>query len=180
MDSLGLLSLAWGLAVAETVDTFTGSESQVKWPNDVMVSDRKVAGILVTNSVVPGTNGYRQITGIGLNCSTHEGDLPASATSLAIEMGYSPEFEHVLRELFDRLGAVYTIFESGDPRDLLDSLHQRLAFLGELVQVQDGRHVHSGVVRGVDPRGALLLEDGAGGVRTIVAGDLTRGPRREV
>jgi BirA family biotin operon repressor/biotin-[acetyl-CoA-carboxylase] ligase len=178
MDSLGLLSLAWGLAVAETVDTVTGSQSQVKWPNDVLVNGRKVAGILVTNGIQPGTGAYRQVTGIGLNCSTQEPDLPASATSLAIETGQAPNFDLVLRELFRRLESVYATLESGDERSVLDRLAQRLAFMDELVLVQDGNRSQSGIVRGVDHQGALLVEDASGTIQHIVAGDLTRGPRR--
>ncbi len=179
MQSLGLLSLAWGLAVAETVDTFTGRRSEVKWPNDVLIDRRKVAGILVTNGALSGTSDYRQVTGIGLNCSIMEADLPPTATSLAIEIGRAPVFEEVLRELFDRLGSVFASLESGDERCILDRLGQRLASMGEQVQVQDGDRTHAGIVRGIDPRGALLLEDASGAVQSIVAGDLTRGPRRE-
>ncbi len=178
MASLGLLSLAWGVAVAETVDTFIDRRSQVKWPNDVLVDGRKVAGILVTNGVVPGTTGYRQVTGIGLNCSASHGDLPSTATSLAIEAGAPPDFEAVLRELFVRLETVRAAFEAGDDRAILHRLERRLANLGEQVQVQDGDRVHEGIVRGVDHHGGLLLEEGAGRVRAIVSGDLTRGPRK--
>jgi BirA family biotin operon repressor/biotin-[acetyl-CoA-carboxylase] ligase len=178
MDSIGLLSLGWGLAVAETVDTATGSRSQVKWPNDVLVNGRKIAGILVTNGVQPGTGAYRQVTGIGLNCSTQEPDLPSTATSLAIQTGQAPHFDLVLRELFRRLESVYATLESGDERSVLDRLGQRLAFMDEMVLVRDGDRTHSGIVRGVDHQAALLVEDASGTIQPIVAGDLTRGPSR--
>lgn len=177
MQALGLLSLAWGVAVAETIDAFTGRHSQVKWPNDVLIDGRKVAGILVTNGALPGGNGYRQVTGIGLNCSSSREELPDTATSLAIEAGTAPDFEDVLRELFAGLESVHATFESGNDRSILDLLNRRLANMGEQVRLQDGERVHAGIVRGVDNGGALLLEDASGAVRAIVSGELTRGPR---
>lgn len=179
MESLGLLSLAWGLAVAETVDAFTGGRSQVKWPNDVLVDGRKIAGILVTNGAVPGTTEYRQVTGIGLNRANLPGDLPPAGTSLAIETGGAPAEGDVLSELLVRLNLVWSQFESGTHDVIVDRIQRRLAYRGEQVHVRDGDRGHAGVVRGIDPRGALLMEDAAGVTRAIVAGELTRGPRRE-
>lgn len=176
-ESLGLLSLVWGVAVARTVEAFTNTSATIKWPNDVQVDGRKIAGILVLNTAVRGAREYRQVTGIGLNCLTDRADLPETGTSLKLETAAEVQYEEVLKRLLIEVNSAFARYEAGDILDLVREVEQRLAYRGEEVTIQDGDRLLDGVVRGIHPSGALQMEMANGQTRSVVAGELTRGPR---
>jgi BirA family transcriptional regulator, biotin operon repressor / biotin---[acetyl-CoA-carboxylase] ligase len=176
--SLGLLSLLLGVAVADTVHAMTGQAPSIKWPNDVLVNGRKIAGILVLNKALPGLNGPCLITGIGLNVNTSASDLPETGTSLAIETGHAPGLDDVLGILLANLSEIVDRFERDDTAQLMARVNHLLAYRGELVFVEDGARVLEGRIQGVDFLGALILETTAGETLRVVAGELTRGPRQ--
>lgn len=175
--SIGLLSLVWGLAVARTVEALTGSDSSVKWPNDVLVDGRKISGILVVNKVNPKTHRSQQVTGIGLNCTTTPEDLPVTGTSLTIVAGVQITHDVAIRHLLAELNDVFLRYESGDIAPLVSEIEARLAYRGEAVSVKDGDRVRTGVVYGIHRSGALHLRLPDGRLEMVVAGELTRGPR---
>lgn len=176
--SLGLFSLLLGLAVAETVDEFLDERTSIKWPNDVLVDGRKIAGILVVNKVIPGRPGSCLIAGIGLNVNIRHPALPEGATSIEERSGAAQRLDDVLAVLFENLTATVNLFEGNDVAELRERLDRRLACRGEPVQIVDGARVLEGILCGIAPDGALIL-DGANGERvSVVAGDVTRGPRQ--
>jgi len=174
---LGIVSPLLGLAVAQTVEGFTGIATTVKWPNDVLVEGRKIAGILVVNRVLPDRPGTCLVAGIGLNVNSLPADLPETGTSLRVVLGESVRLDAVRDALLDRLSDVMTVLETGREAGLMPGIDDRLAFRGERVTVSDGPRRIDGVLRGLDPGGALVLECDTGDEVAIVAGELTRGPR---
>lgn len=176
--SLGVLSPMLGLAVARSLDAWLPGAAQVKWPNDVLVRDRKVAGILVTaRAGSPGETSL--VIGIGLNVGSDAGSLPPGATSLALETGSNVQLEPVMNTVLASLSSLLPQVERGEIDPLLTALHRRLAFIGERVTVEEGGAVVAGTLRGVDRDGALLLESDSSAIQRIVAGDVVRGPRRD-
>ncbi len=170
---LSQLPLVVGLAVREVVASRLSSmarEALVKWPNDVLVGSRKIAGILVESRLREGDVSVT-VVGIGLNVLTarFEGELAGSATSLSRERASIPK-EHALEELLV---------------ELLDSLERRFvrfcrdgleSFLPEL-SVTDalrGRRVRIGEVTGealgIGDAGELLVLDDAGARHALSAG----------
>jgi BirA family biotin operon repressor/biotin-[acetyl-CoA-carboxylase] ligase len=173
-ERLSTLSLVAGVAVAEAIEQL-GITPKLKWPNDVWLSERKVAGILVTSRV--GPEGIVAILGIGINVNVESADLPPGAISLSAAIGKTVPREELLSSVLSRLDAYYLAFTKTAGRPDLSGWTKRAALIGEQVQVTDGAEIHSGVLLGIDPDGALLLR-GIGGDRIrIVAGELTRGPR---
>ncbi len=177
-QSLGALSLLLGVAVADTVKNITGQAPSIKWPNDVLVNGRKVAGVLVLNKAIAGLAGPCLITGIGLNVNTTASDLPETGTSLAIESGKEPSLDDVLGILLGNLSEIVNRFEQNKTAPLIARVNELLAFRGDIVFVEDGARVLEGRVQGVDSLGALILETAAGDTLRVVAGELTRGPRQ--
>ncbi len=175
--SLGLFAPAIGLAVAITADAWLPNVTNVKWPNDVLVDGRKLAGVLVTTRSLNGGAGTRVICGIGLNVGSLSETLPGTATSLSIEAGCPVGIEPVLGKLLINLSEIVSSFEEGDDRCIADHLNERLAWRGQPVSVRDGDRTHTGTLDGLDIDGSLLVRDSMGNVVRIVAGDLTRGPR---
>ena len=182
------LALVAGVAAASAVHTVTGGtvtrgtvnggvDAVLKWPNDVLVGERKLAGILAEQS----PDGAAVVVGIGVNVATSADALPVSpaglpATSLLAE-GASITREELLLEVLRHFERWYVAFRSDpDPvrTGLLDAYRPLCATLGRQVRVElpVGRFM-TGVARDIDPDGRLLVADEAGGPPTAIsAGDV--------
>jgi BirA family biotin operon repressor/biotin-[acetyl-CoA-carboxylase] ligase len=150
-----LLPLRAGLAVADVA----GSAARVKWPNDVWVDGRKVAGVLVE-----ARDGEWAVLGIGVNVAATEfpPELAEIAGTLA---GSAEDVEPTLAEL---LGALER--RLAQPRDeALSALRERDALLGRPVRWQDGE----GTGAGIDDDGALRVALAGGGTRVLSAGEVS-------
>ena len=164
------LSLATAVAVAEALDTVGGIVARLKWPNDVVVRGRKVAGILLESRL---TAEPIVVVGIGLNLNQTEfpADLATTATSVRLETGRRAERETALDALltaFDRWRA--TLETRG-----FAAVRARWLELADTI----GREVRVGSRAGVavdlDRDGALVLRDSVDAIHHVVAGELTRG-----
>lgn len=175
-QDLGALSLLLGLAVSRTVDHLTGATSSIKWPNDVLVRGRKIAGILPVSRALPHRDDLCLIVGLGLNVNADASQLPGTATSTAMVSARSHSFGDVLAVLLGNLTMVMDRFDTGDTGELWHEVDVRLAFRGEVVRIEDGPRIYDGILRGVSISGQLQLELASGGSMAVAAGDLTRGP----
>jgi BirA family transcriptional regulator, biotin operon repressor / biotin---[acetyl-CoA-carboxylase] ligase len=151
-----MLPLAAAVAVAEAVPV----EAAIKWPNDIWIDGRKVAGILVEGRPQEGW----AVLGVGLNVSTEAfpADLAESATSLylsSIEGDVEAVLRNVLSSLDRWLGA--------PPARVLEAWRSRDALKGERVRWTGG----DGVANGIDDSGALVVET-SGGLVTLDAGEV--------
>lgn len=168
------LSLLAGVAVAEAVTCSTGIETTLKWPNDVLVGARKVAGLLVERVETP--TGPAAIVGMGLNVSLRRDELPvASATSLVLETDRPVDRQPVALALLRTVEALYGAWTdaAGDPAaGLHDSYVRRCDTLGRAVRatLPDGSSVH-GTAEAIDRMGGLVVATDAG-QRTVRAGDV--------
>jgi BirA family biotin operon repressor/biotin-[acetyl-CoA-carboxylase] ligase len=137
-----LLPLAAGIAVAEEV----GDDALVKWPNDVLLGGRKVAGILIE-----GRPQQRwAVLGIGVNVAMQDGDFPVPLRQRAGGLGRSPdEIEPTLGRLLEGLGR----WIAASHETVLAELRKRDALLGSQVRWQGGE----GAAAGVDDDGRLVV-----------------------
>lgn len=172
-DASFLLSLGVGLAIARTVETLADSVVGLKWPNDVLVNDQKLAGVLMTSRQDP--TGLRLIVGIGVNLLAAPAEYGAIALADAVRRPI--ERDEFLGGLLAEVSIQLRAIDRGNRAAVIDGWRRRAAGVGEFVRVRDGGDEVVGTFRGVDDRGALLLERN-GALETIVAGDLVRGPRR--
>jgi BirA family biotin operon repressor/biotin-[acetyl-CoA-carboxylase] ligase len=159
------LSLVAGLATAATVERALGLAVQVKWPNDVMVNRRKVAGVLA--EAIEGT----VVLGIGLNVNQTREELPLEARvapgSLYTADGVRRERAPLLADLLRSLEADYDLWLEGGLEALYDTLGARDFLRGRRVYV-DGQ---AGVGIGIDRRGRLEVEL-HGERRTVESGEV--------
>ncbi len=163
-----------GVAVAEGVRRVAEVDASLKWPNDVLVGDRKLAGLLSERIEVADAS--LVVVGVGLNVTLRADELPtAEATSLALEGAATTDRTVVLREVlrvFDRLFRAW-LDERGDPRQgLLESYLRRCSTLGRQVRVSlpGGGSLVGEAVR-VDDHGRLVVSTDAG-ERVVGAGDV--------
>jgi BirA family biotin operon repressor/biotin-[acetyl-CoA-carboxylase] ligase len=157
---LPLLPLAAGVAVADAI----GPEAAIKWPNDVLVSGRKVAGILAEGRPQEAW----AVLGIGVNVALREEDLPPELRATAGTLGRPPEdVEVVLRTLLAALEARLAL----PSERLLDAWRARDALLGRRVTWTGGE----GVADGVDTAGRLVVRLAGGGTTALDAGEVHLG-----
>ena len=182
--SYGWLSLLAALAMTESVAAGTGVEARLKWPNDVMVDGRKLAGVLA--QLVPSADGTPPavVVGCGLNVTLTDEDLPVpTATSLLMEYASTTDRNILLRDYLLAFAEEYRRFCSVDgdpgavPSGARDSLRARVAArlttLGREVRADlPGGGVLTGRAAALAPSGALVIVDDAGTPHTVNAADV--------
>jgi BirA family biotin operon repressor/biotin-[acetyl-CoA-carboxylase] ligase len=160
------LSLVGGLAVAEAVERETGLETTLKWPNDVLVAGRKVAGVLAE------LRGGAVVLGIGVNVNQTEAELPRAtsvpAGSLRALTGDAVSRPALLATLLERLAADYRVWLDEGLSPLRDELDARDFLRGRALRV-DGA---LGTGAGIDPDGRLVVRMASGERRVIESGEI--------
>jgi BirA family biotin operon repressor/biotin-[acetyl-CoA-carboxylase] ligase len=174
------LPLLTGLAVREAVRRAAGVECGLKWPNDVLVGERKVAGILVER--IERAAGAAAVVGIGINVTTSRDELPVdTATSLLLEGARSSDRTRLLADLLTAFTRRYDGWVAAAGRGLRPSYASACSTLGRRVRVAlpAGQSL-DGVAVDVDDDGRLVVDDGHRR-RALGAGDVVhvRGGRRE-
>jgi BirA family transcriptional regulator, biotin operon repressor / biotin---[acetyl-CoA-carboxylase] ligase len=172
----GAFPLVVGVAVAEAIEEVANVNCQLKWPNDVFIKGKKVAGILITSRLTANTFDYANV-GIGINVASTPEELPSTGTSLAIAAAGSVDRNALLAKLLGKLDECYAAFLSTGSSSFQHQWTSRVAYLNEAVVLRDGDRLVEGILRGVDEQGALLIERSDGSIERLVAGDLVRGLR---
>lgn len=166
--------VATGISLARSLSRSFGLDLRLKWPNDLLLTGRKVAGILVEGRALPDGAGY-VVVGVGLNVRATRSELDdlglPSATSLALA-GADPsalEGEAPLVAVLEALDA--SLGDTDD--DLPASFAERTVHVpGDVLEVRDGHRVVAGRYAGLSPDGLLRLETDAG-VTELISGDVT-------
>jgi len=167
-----LIMLA-SLAVVHSIEAATGLKSRIKWPNDVLISDRKVCGILIESDVRVNTVNYTVI-GIGINVNLKLADFPEIlpiATSLSHELGRGVSRLSVIRCLLVEVERLYLALSTGG--SIYQEWRDSLVTLGKRVRARSGETIYEGVAESVAEDGSLLLRGSDGSLTRIVAGDVT-------
>jgi BirA family biotin operon repressor/biotin-[acetyl-CoA-carboxylase] ligase len=142
----------------------------LKWPNDVLVGERKLAGILLERVETP--DGPAAVLGIGLNVSTTEAELPVeTATSVALATGSAPDRTELLTRVLGRLVDEYDAWQADEGRTaaLRAAYTEACVTLGREVRVElPGGEVRTGTARDVDAGGRLVVDDFAVGAGDVV------------
>lgn len=177
---VGMLPLVAGLALARALETLR-VVATLKWPNDLLVGGRKVAGILCESRRLPsGTDAA--VIGVGVNVTQQQDDLPAElhgvATSLAME-GCRTTREAVAGAFLNALEPRWAELQEGGREALLDAWRRRAGYWGRRVTVRTPGGPLSGIARDLSPEGGLVLRLESGGEVVALAGDLEVAEREE-
>ncbi len=166
------LTMLVSLAAIDACRTAAQVDPRPKWPNDLLVSGRKLAGVL-TEIEANDDRLHFAIIGLGLNVNMSFAHTPLAETAISLSDAASREIDiEAVRDAFlTALERRYRRFTAGESP--LAEWQERLEPLGRRVRVQmDGRSELFGRASGVHPDGALLVEDDAGLVHTLWAGDV--------
>jgi len=155
-----LLSLDIGLAVLETLKNF-GIDSKLKWPNDLLVSEKKICGILLEKI------SENVIIGIGLNVNISKMNTE-NWTSMSVETKKRFNLEEVLDVLINNMRYYYSLYEKREFSKIIEEWKQNSCTLGKNVVVETIPETLSGKAIDIDENGFLILDNG----KKINAGDV--------
>lgn len=173
-DVCAQLSFAAALAAADAVASFAPQSSvTLKWPNDVLLQGRKVAGILLESS--GGAHGRALdwlAVGTGINLMSYPREVEFPAVSLAEVLGHAPEPEDALQRLATCWSAWYETWMSKGFAPVREAWLGRAIGLGERVSAQLAGRKLQGVFEGLAEDGTLILREAKGEVTRIAAGEV--------
>jgi BirA family biotin operon repressor/biotin-[acetyl-CoA-carboxylase] ligase len=174
VDVVTTLPLVVGLALVQALERL-GVTSQLEWPNDVLLAGRKLAGVLCERrGTASGIDAA--VVGVGVNVSHAIDDfapeLRPNAISLALAGSTGVTREQVAAEFLNTLEPLWVEHAEGDPGRALAEWSRRATFWGAAVTVRTAAGAVRGIARALDRDGALLVEDAAGAMKRIVAGDV--------
>lgn len=170
-----MVTLIDAMAVAEAVRDVCGLETQIKWPNDVVIGGRKICGILTEMSAETGYIQYVVIgTGINVNITDFPEEIKNTATSLYLEKKETVLRAPIIAKTMEYFEAYYEKFiRTKDLSLLLEDYHKRLVNKDEVVKVLDPQGEFEGIARGIDEKGQLLVEKKDGGIVPVYAGEVS-------
>jgi BirA family transcriptional regulator, biotin operon repressor / biotin---[acetyl-CoA-carboxylase] ligase len=170
------LTVASATALRRAIATLTGLKAEIKWPNDILVNGRKVAGILTELNAELDQVKYI-ILGIGVDVNLGPGDFPAelrkTATSLKAELGKPVARAELAVAILRELDADYARVMAGEFAAVADEWQTHCATLGRAVTIRTGARQIHGRAEALGDEGALLLRTEHGHLERIVGGDLT-------
>ncbi|GLW05428.1 biotin--[acetyl-CoA-carboxylase] ligase [Microtetraspora sp. NBRC 13810] len=171
----GWLTLLVGVAVATAVRRLAEVDARLKWPNDVLIGERKLAGVLAERA------GDAVVVGVGLNVSLREEELPVpTATSLTLQEAACTDRDPLLRAVLREVESHYRDWTEADGD--ADACGLRAAYLassatiGSRIRVElPGERTLTGLAAGIDPAGHLVVtpdDPAEGPERVLSAGDV--------
>jgi BirA family biotin operon repressor/biotin-[acetyl-CoA-carboxylase] ligase len=175
-EHLHTLIMVASLAVLHCIETVTGLKPDIKWPNDVLIREKKVCGILIESDVRANIVNYA-IIGIGINVNLNVADFPEiqeTATSLSHELGREVSRLDLVRQLLKEIESYYLLTSSaGDT--VYEQWRKRLITLGSKVRASSatGKTTLEGIAESVDRDGSLWLRLEDDSLRRVIAGDVT-------
>ena len=171
--ALALVTLASGVAAREAIGHASGFLADLKWPNDLMVGRRKLAGILA-EALHLGTPEQTVLVGFGVNVlsAAHPGQIAARATSLESELGRPVDRAVLLEELLVAVPLAYDRLRRGNADDILRSWREASpSAVGAPVEWHTPEGTRRGITAGIDDTGALLVTTRMG-MERIVGGEV--------
>ncbi|MEG1848196.1 MAG: biotin--[acetyl-CoA-carboxylase] ligase [Lachnospiraceae bacterium] len=172
-----MLTLVMALAVNHAIRELTGLESLIKWPNDIVVRGKKVCGIL-TQMNLEAEHIDTVIIGVGINvnqsASMIAANLQQTATSLQLETGHPIARVELIAKIMYAYEQYYDIFlQTEDLSGLQPAYHSVLANLDSEVKVLDAQGEYTGIARGIDKQGELLVQREDGLITPVYAGEVS-------
>jgi len=167
------ITMVAGVAVVQAINQFSQERAHLKWPNDILLNQKKVAGILTENHQDHGHSGI--IIGIGVNVNHSRFPIPLQhlATSLAMENGQSFDRLPLIAALITQLDSEYRSFLDHGLPSTLHQWSQNSEIFGLHLSLTQGDVTHTGTAINLDERGRLVVLLDTGEERAFDAGEVT-------
>lgn len=175
-EKASMTTLVMGLSVVQGIENVSRLKCSIKWPNDVLISEKKVCGIL-TELYSQIENMEYMVVGAGVNVNMTEfpDELKGKATSLCMELGHPVERASVLVSILEAFEKNYEIFlKTQDLRELKGEYTAKLINMDHAVRVLQPHGEFRGTARGINDWGKLLVERADdGSLEQIYAGEVS-------
>jgi len=168
------MTLLTAVAVAETLHSLTQLKANIKWPNDILINGKKIAGILTEISTEMDAIDYI-VVGLGMNVNTYNfpDDIHEKATSIFIETGKHFPRVKLIREYIQWHEKYYEIFKKSGFEPILKRWKELSNIIGRKIMVEMIDKKYIGEVQDIDSDGILILKDNSGKYHRISSGDVT-------
>ncbi|MEW6419574.1 MAG: biotin--[acetyl-CoA-carboxylase] ligase [Nitrospirota bacterium] len=171
-----LITIMAAVGCATALRRITGLNVTIKWPNDLMVTNKKIGGILTELKTDPHQIIFA-IMGIGINVNididAFPDDVRRIATSAKNETGILYSRSEIIAEILNEIDHWYRILHESDRKTLLPEWREITSTLGREVKVTVGKETFTGLAESLDDKGLLILRLSTGEIKRINAGDLT-------
>ena len=172
-EKIFFLSKSIALAIRAAVVDVIGIESHLKWPNDVLIDNKKIAGVLIENQWKK-SNIVSSVVGVGLNVNQVDFQESFSATSLKKITNKNYNVDNILKVLCKKLNKYYDQLASLKYDNIDLEYHQHLVNNNKFCEFEENNMVFSAKVKGVNQQGELMLEFTNGDVKSYELKQITQ------
>lgn len=169
-----MLTLVAAMAVRKAVHEASGIQSMIKWPNDLVCNGKKICGILTEMSAEPDFINYVVIgIGINVNIEGFPDEIKDTATSLKIESGHYIDRNHIISEFCNYFESYYNKFTGSGMKMLTEEYNANLINFGRHIRVLDPSGEFTGISKGINENGELLVVKEDGSTVTVMSGEVS-------
>lgn len=156
--NINKLNLAASLTVVLAIENLYQLRTELKWPNDVLINSKKVAGILI-ETTLKGSKIERVVVGFGINLNqiVFQGDFNYPPTSLRLESEVNIDRELMLAEVLNTFEELLMKLQT-QPESILKDWRDKCKMIGDKITIKDGEKSISGIFYDIDDNGYLLLK----------------------
>jgi len=173
VEKTSLLPLIAALSVCQTIKIF-GPSATIRWPNDVLVHGKKIAGILLESETQRDKVSY-VVVGIGVNLNIENTDFSSQirsrSTSLKKEMKSSVDYEKFLQQFFQQFSSFYQLFVQEKFGRIIEEWKKHSDTIGKTIQITTSQDTFQGLAVDVDQSGFLLVKTTDGSLKKMTSGD---------
>ena len=174
-SKIPMITLATGVAVVKTLERIGIENAEIKWPNDVMINDKKVCGIL-TEAITKFNSIESVIIGVGIDANFDVNilseELQEGTTTLDIELGHRVNENEIIRFFLEEFEKIGTLFEDGKFEGILKEWRKYSYSIGKIVEVREPfSKSYDGYVLGISREGALVVEKIDGTLEKVISGE---------
>lgn len=174
-ESMQTITLAASVAIVEAIEDALGIVCRIKWPNDIILSGKKLGGILTEISAEPGHINHI-VLGIGINVNqpreSFVGELEQKAISLRMKTGEKVSRSHIFNSILKHLDNTYKQLINGENELILDRWRKYSVTLGNQVSLSYRGEEYTGIASDVANGGGLIVQCSDGHTREITAGEI--------
>lgn len=172
---LPMITLATGVAVAKTLEKVGVENPEIKWPNDIIINDKKVCGIL-TEAVSKFNTIENVIVGVGIDANLNVDDFPEDlqdgTTTLKEELGREGNENFLIRLFLEEFEKITELFNHEGYEDILKEWRKRSYTIGKIVEVREPFNTYyDAYVLGIGKEGALVVEKIDGSLEKVISGE---------
>lgn len=174
-SKLPLITLATGVAVAKTLERIGVENPEIKWPNDIIINDKKVCGIL-TEAVTKFNTIENVIIGVGIDANIDPEELPkelqSQTTTLKKELEREIDENLLIKLFLEEFEKIIELFNQEKHEEILKEWRKRSYTIGKMVEVRKPyKKPYDAYVVGIGKEGALIVEKSDGSLKKVISGE---------